>query len=696
MKLVKSKIYGVKKVNGKCVLYKKVKPKTKRIRNVPSLKPSQSVRASVSAKTPKNLVVDFPKDIKVSITNPKTNEKTTEDYVEIKKTAYPSARARKEAVEEKPIVESKADKFTKAELKQRILDVIEERKLAKLEEKAREMEEEKLKEIAKQKQEAIDKEEEKMKKELMKKAEYEAKVKAINDKLAKAGISVVGTKVEAIEKAIEKARPMKERDIHGNIVKKKQADVSSSSKEQEGEGKDPSVRPDVGKTIADEYKEQIFNELPEPIRNLPIENVVYNTNYYMHNPYTYDPTNPHIDLKAQLKQIIDADIYGKNMDIHGANQHRRERPRLIEDMLNMPTDIAKIINSYDEYKQGGGAHPMDNLGMKNPLKATNENYLVKLKADRSKLTKLLIEHQEQGGDENRENALLLEIDDVNELIDNSIYTLGRLSAIENNAKYLASLNDEQLEQKIDDINYMPTNVKNKHDVKLLNQEILDREFRKEEDGEYTRNLEKQIADREFSNMNWDEGAYRSAHGSEGLRDGTSFIQEGGALDTGLDNLEIVKLMKDYPQFCGVVASDRVDGLRLKNKGNPSFIMNLDKAGMTGSHWVACYIDKNNEKEIDYYDPLGDRASDDFMKRIKKLVDRMKLPYLLKFKWNSVKNQTGGMNCGLHAIQFLKDRYAGKSFKESTGYVEPQIIDNSAEKEQGIDEFKKEIIEFGLI
>ena len=145
--------------------------------------------------------------------------------------------------------------------------------------------------------------------------------------------------------------------------------------------------------------------------------------------------------------------------------------------------------------------------------------------------------------------------------------------------------------------------------------------------------------------------------------------------------QISSIMEPYRKkgFVGVFASDEIDQIKqaVNDADEIAFIMNLDKASQPGSHWVGIVIDFINNKHVCYSDSFGEDPSDDFLYRIKKIVQARKdLKYYLKMKINMVKSQRANSStCGFLAMQFCMDMLDGKSFKEATHFNE--LKDDSA-------------------
>ena len=137
-------------------------------------------------------------------------------------------------------------------------------------------------------------------------------------------------------------------------------------------------------------------------------------------------------------------------------------------------------------------------------------------------------------------------------------------------------------------------------------------------------------------------------------------------------------MKGYSDFAGVCAIDQIHKLPVKKC--MGWIMNLDPVSKMGSHWVACLLDARKEMAVEYYDSLADDVPEEFMYRIKDIIDKLKLPVYLKMKINKVKRQADNTNtCGFHACKFLMDRFRGVPFVECSGYNEVKKGEKSVKK-----------------
>ena len=86
--------------------------------------------------------------------------------------------------------------------------------------------------------------------------------------------------------------------------------------------------------------------------------------------------------------------------------------------------------------------------------------------------------------------------------------------------------------------------------------------------------------------------------------------------------------------------------------------------------MAVFVDLIDEKEICYYNSFADRCPRDILKELKHFVAECNLPFLIKFKENTVVNQTDRSNrCGFHCAEFLTTMFRGGSFKKATHFNE---------------------------
>ena len=171
-------------------------------------------------------------------------------------------------------------------------------------------------------------------------------------------------------------------------------------------------------------------------------------------------------------------------------------------------------------------------------------------------------------------------------------------------------------------------------------------------------------------------------------------QSGGAngkIEGGMYNDEIEDIMKSHKSFKGAIAADKIPDIQPARA--VSFVINKDKTGEPGSHWCGVYLDSVLDKEVCYYDPLGNPPSAEVVRDLKDLVRRINPKHQLKFKINTMKNQRNDTDtCAWQSMRFIKDMIAGKTFKEATGYCD--------EHKNNTDHFEKKAVKlankFGYI
>ena len=169
-----------------------------------------------------------------------------------------------------------------------------------------------------------------------------------------------------------------------------------------------------------------------------------------------------------------------------------------------------------------------------------------------------------------------------------------------------------------------------------------------------------------------------------------FGMTGVGLVGGLREDKIDDILKNIPEFVGTYAMDEiknVDFNKSKKPGKFAFIFNTDPRSEPGTHWIGVYVDtrgdsSENSYSINYFDPLGDPPSVEFLEEMKTLIGRMKLPLYLKMKINRIRQQNAKTkNCGWFASKFVIVMSKGTPFRVFTKY------DNSKQGERRIEKFK---------
>lgn len=153
---------------------------------------------------------------------------------------------------------------------------------------------------------------------------------------------------------------------------------------------------------------------------------------------------------------------------------------------------------------------------------------------------------------------------------------------------------------------------------------------------------------------------------------------------GLYGSEIVKMMADIPEFLGVYALDQIKNIILKRAAVQSFIYNTEPISQPGGHWIAVYI---TPKTVEHYDSLGEDPSEEAEANIKALVGSSPQFKINNVKWQSSKSS----DCGYFAQKFIRDRLAGKTWKQCSGW---DIVEKScAQGQKDIEKFKRKVREF---
>lgn len=163
-------------------------------------------------------------------------------------------------------------------------------------------------------------------------------------------------------------------------------------------------------------------------------------------------------------------------------------------------------------------------------------------------------------------------------------------------------------------------------------------------------------------------------------------------EKGLYGDEITNLMADVPGFLGVVAVDQIPSLPYvpilpqSRTSTYSFIYNTAPLKEKGEHWIAVIVTPTT---VEHIDSLGYDPSPEAYENIKKLIGNCPQFKISNTRWQSIKSS----NCGYFAMKAIRDRMAGKTFKQVTGW---DIVEKSFEGEKNIKKFKEKIKEFGAL
>lgn len=118
---------------------------------------------------------------------------------------------------------------------------------------------------------------------------------------------------------------------------------------------------------------------------------------------------------------------------------------------------------------------------------------------------------------------------------------------------------------------------------------------------------------------------------------------------GLSCDEIVQYLEDAPGFIGCFASNIIPSIR---RLPCSFIVNTEKMGHPGSHWVAVHMSENH---CLYFDSFG-----------LPIMEEDIFKYIETYYTHTVFNQTciqdwSSVACGLFCIAFIKNVFSVESF-----------------------------------
>ena len=105
----------------------------------------------------------------------------------------------------------------------------------------------------------------------------------------------------------------------------------------------------------------------------------------------------------------------------------------------------------------------------------------------------------------------------------------------------------------------------------------------------------------------------------------------------------------------------VTALKRKGVKKAAMVLNLDRYGEPGSHWVAVLLDLPRYR-VEYFDSLGDAAPPEIQEFVKRLNSRAR-----GGKWKLIVNdrthQLLDSECGVYSIHFILKRLEGQSFRD---------------------------------
>jgi hypothetical protein len=164
-------------------------------------------------------------------------------------------------------------------------------------------------------------------------------------------------------------------------------------------------------------------------------------------------------------------------------------------------------------------------------------------------------------------------------------------------------------------------------------------------------------------------------------------------DKPLSNFEIDDMMKKYGDlYLGTIAHNQIITNivpKVKPESRGGFIINMDNAGMSGSHWSAVWFDgtPNGEHSIEYYDSFGRLPDKVIMTGMKAIAKKLQSNTYIKMKINRICEQNNtSANCGFFSLRFIIAKINHKHFTDATSWND-RIKHESLKGEQAIEKWK---------
>src|SRR6185312_15555157 len=119
------------------------------------------------------------------------------------------------------------------------------------------------------------------------------------------------------------------------------------------------------------------------------------------------------------------------------------------------------------------------------------------------------------------------------------------------------------------------------------------------------------------------------------------------MSKALTNVDIERMMKGAPNFKGVFAIDI-----LPKKAEGSGVVNYDKIGGTGTHWV-CWFNDKKSKFVEAFNSMG-------LPPPEKMVNFLRTSRK-QIQYNDIQYQPkDSINCGWYCVYYIKERNKGRS------------------------------------
>ena len=126
-------------------------------------------------------------------------------------------------------------------------------------------------------------------------------------------------------------------------------------------------------------------------------------------------------------------------------------------------------------------------------------------------------------------------------------------------------------------------------------------------------------------------------------------------------------------LCSIDISDHLS----KKQSKIGIVFNTDPSTKEGEHWISMYIDLGNHNHncpgIYYFDSYGKKPSKEITQLIQKVKSQCnQCKKKILYFYNDIPYQKKDAQCGMFAIDFIKNMIEGKSFRS---YLNEPLSDN---------------------
>lgn len=159
---------------------------------------------------------------------------------------------------------------------------------------------------------------------------------------------------------------------------------------------------------------------------------------------------------------------------------------------------------------------------------------------------------------------------------------------------------------------------------------------------------------------------------------SSLPEQGEGKSNKLDGLydhEIDKIMSNTKYYLWTITKDEIDEIIKYIVDNKilkcCFIMNTANRYDNKNkyhHWVAFYMDFEDDMSLEYYDSYADPLDSKIKNKLQNMLEDLNINVYVKLKENKIKDQPLNSSlCGYYCIAFLLKRLNNVSFKSATNY-----------------------------